>query len=196
MNKQITRNDIMPMEEYGRIRRDKAREISEHKRHRRVSVGPHATFYFESFDTMWRQVHEMLFVERGGEEQIDDELSAYNPLIPQGRELVATVMFEIDNPVQRHAVLAELGGVEETFFIRVGGETIEGESERDVDRTSADGKASSVQFVHFPFTDEQIARFRNPDTEVVVGVGHPKYSHMAAVAGPAREALAADFAAE
>ncbi len=194
MNRQITRNDIMPMEDYGRIRRDKAREISEHKRHRRVFVGPHATFYFESYETMWRQVHEMLFVERGGEEQIDDELSAYNPLIPQGRELIATVMFEIDNPVQRQAVLAKLGGVEETFFMRIGGETIEAESEQDVDRTSADGKASSVQFVHFAFTDEQVARFRNPDTDVVAGVSHPEYAHMAAITGSIREALAADFA--
>ncbi len=193
MNRHITRDDLMPIAEYGRVRREKAREIAEHKRHRRVHVGPHATFYFESFETMWRQVHEMLFVERGGEDQIDDELSAYNPLIPQGRELVGTVMFEIDNPVQRHAVLAELGGVEETFFMRVGGDTIEGESERDVDRTSAAGKASSVQFVHFAFTDEQVARFRDAETEVLVGVGHAKYPHMAAISGPTREALAGDF---
>jgi hypothetical protein len=194
MSRTITRADIMPMEEYSRIRRQKAREITEHKRHRRVSVGPHATFYFESYQTMWRQVHEMLFVERGGEEQIEDELSAYNPLIPNGRELVATVMFEIDNPVQRHAVLARLGGVEETFFIRVGGDTIDGVSERDVDRTTADGKASSVQFVHFPFTAEQIRRFRDSDTEVVVGVGHPEYAHMAVIPAATRDALAEDFA--
>jgi hypothetical protein len=194
MSRTITRADIMPMEEYGRIRRQKAREISEHKRHRRVAVGPHATFYFESYQTMWRQVHEMLFVEGGGEEQIEDELSAYNPLIPDGRELVATVMFEIDNPVQRHAVLARLGGVEETFFMRVGSDTIDGVSERDVDRTTADGKASSVQFVHFPFTPEQIERFRDPDTEVVVGMRHPEYAHMAVIGGATRKALAEDFA--
>ena len=194
MSRTITRADIMPMEEYSRIRRQKAREITEHKRHRRVSVGPHATFYFESYQTMWRQVHEMLFVERGGEEQIEDELSAYNPLIPNGRELVATVMFEIDNPVQRHAVLARLGGVEETFFIRVGGDTIDGVSERDVDRTNADGKASSVQFVHFAFTPEQIRHFRDPDSEVVVGARHPEYAHMAVIPAATRDALAEDFA--
>lgn len=194
MSKRITRDDIMPMAEYGKIRRQKAREIGEHKRPRRVAVGPHANFYFESYQTMWRQIHEMLYVERGGEEQIDDELSAYNPLIPNGRELVATVMFEIDNPVQRHAVLGELGGVEETFYLKVGEQRIEGESEKDVDRTTAEGKASSVQFVHFPFTDEQIRLFKDRSTEVVVGVGHPKYAHMAVISEETRQALAEDFA--
>ncbi len=77
----------------------------EAKRHRRLEVGPDCTFYFENFETMWNQVHEMLFIEKGGEAQIADELSAYNPLVPKGRELVATVMFEIDDPVRRAAFL-------------------------------------------------------------------------------------------
>lgn len=192
MAKRITRDDIMPMEEYAAIRRDKAREIAEIKRHRRLAIGPHATFYFESYDTMWRQIHEMLFVEKGGEAQMADELEAYNPLIPQGRELVATLMFEIDDPVRRRRVLGQLGGVEETVFIKVGDETIRGEAERDVDRSTDEGKASSVHFLHFPFTDEQVRRFRAGD-EIVAGIGHASYSHMAVVPDSVREALAGDF---
>jgi hypothetical protein len=82
--RRLTRADILPLDEYARIRRQRRAEISELKKRRRVEVGPFATFYFESFDTMWQQVHEMLYIEKGGEAQISDELSAYNPLIPQG----------------------------------------------------------------------------------------------------------------
>ena len=165
----------------------------EAKRHRRLEVGPDCTFYFENFETMWNQVHEMLFIEKGGEAQIADELSAYNPLVPKGRELVATVMFEIDDPVRRAAFLARLGGVEETAFLRLGGESIAGVPEADVDRTSAQGKASSVQFIHFKLTPEQIAKFKAPGAEIVVGFGHPEYGHMAVLPEAVRQALAEDF---
>src|SRR5690606_13913005 len=136
---EITRDDIMPLEAYLGIRREKRREVSGKKRNRRVAVGPYATFYFESYETMWFQVHEMLAIERGGEEQIADELEAYNPLVPKGRELVATVMFEIDDPVRRKAVLGKLGGVEETMTVTVDGEKIRARAEEDVDRTNAAG---------------------------------------------------------
>src|SRR5882762_3468567 len=91
----ITRADIMAMPEYGAIRGDQRRRMAEVKRLRRLDVGPYSTFYFENYDTMWHQIHEMLFVEKGGEAQIQDELEAFNPLIPNGDELVATVMFEV-----------------------------------------------------------------------------------------------------
>ena len=191
---EITRDDTLPMERYLAIRREKRAEMAELKRNRRVAVGPHATFYFESWDTMWYQVHEMLAIERGGEEQIDDELDAYNPLIPNGAELVATVMFEIDNPVQRKAVLGKLGGVEETMYLEIAGQRVMARPEEDVDRTTADGKASSVQFVHFGLTPEQVARFREPGTEVVIGVAHPEYGHMARIPEEVRAALAGDLA--
>ena len=106
--------------------RARASACAEIKKDRRLEVGPFATFYFECYDTMLHQVQEMLFIEKGGEEQIEDELAAYNPLIPQGSELVATVMFEIDDPVRRARVLGMLGGVEDKAFIRVGGDTIRG----------------------------------------------------------------------
>ncbi len=191
---EITRNDILPMDVYGGERKERRAKLTAVKKNRRLAVGPDATFYFENYETMWHQVHEMLYIERGGDEQIADELAAYNPMIPQGRELVATVMFEIPDQNRRRALLAKLGGVEETMFIEIDGETIDGVPEADVDRTTADGKASSVQFVHFPFTDQQVAKFRDPAARVVVGISHAAYSHMAIMPANIREALALDFA--
>ena len=191
--KHIAREDILSMEEYAAIRKDKAREITEIKRSRRMAVGPDATLYFESFDTMWRQVHEMLFIERGGDDQLEDELSAYNPLIPQGNELVATLMFEIDDRARRQRVLGQMGGVEETVELRLGHEVIPAHAETDVDRTTADGKASSVHFLHFPFMPGQIQRFRDGSEQVVLAITHPQYSHMAVMPDNVRQALAEDF---
>lgn len=189
----LTREDIMAMEEYARVRPERRRAIAEIKRNRRLAVGPDATFYFENFDTMWHQVHEMLFVERGGEAQIPGELEAYNPLIPKGRELVATIMFEIGDRTRRQQLLGKLGGVEETVSIGLDGETIAGVPETDMDRSIAGGKASSVQFVHFPFSPEQIKRFRTPGTRIVVAIEHPAYAHMAIMPENVRAALAQDF---
>lgn len=193
MKKAITRDDILPMESYAAERRELRRDLVEKKKFRRQEIGPVCTFYFENYQTMWAQVHEMLFIEKGGEEQIADELSAYNPLIPQGRELVATVMFEIDEPLRRRTFLSKLGGVEETAFFEVDGERIVGRPEDDVDRTTADGKASSVQFIHFHFTDEQVARFRAAGARVILGFDHPAYSHMTILPEEVRGALAQDF---
>lgn len=189
----LTRDDIMPAAEYTKVRRDKRREITELKRLRRVEVGPFATFYFENFTTMWQQVHEMLHIEKGGEEQIADELAAYNPLIPQGRELVATVMFEIEDPDRRARELARLGGIEHRAFIEIGGERLFGEADPTRENTSAEGKASSVQFLRFPFTPAQIAAFRAPAARAMVGFDHANYGHIAVLPEPVRAALAEDF---
>ncbi len=191
--REVTREDIWPMEVYAERRKELRRALVEAKKDRRVAVGPDATFYFESYETMWHQIHEMLFIEKGGEAQIADELAAYNPLVPGGAELVATAMFEIDDPERRGALLAKLGGVEETAFLEFAGETVTGVPEADVDRTSAAGKASSVQFIHFPFTPAQAEAFRTPGTEVVVGFGHPAYGHMAMRPETVRAALAEDL---
>lgn len=193
MQRRITEADILDPADYARMRADRRREVAAHKRHRRVEVGPYVTFYFESYQTMWLQVHEMLHIERGGKAQIPDELAAYNPLIPQGNELVATFMIEIDDAERRKRLLGGLGGIEETAFIRLGAEMVRGAPEQDADRTTAEGKASSVQFVHFPFTPAQIAVFRDPAVGAVLGLDHPNYSHMAVLAPAVREALAADF---
>ena len=148
----------MPVSEYAKVRKDRRQALVAAKRNRRLHVGPYATFHFENYDSMWHQVHEMLYIEKGGEAQIEDELRAYNPLIPNGSELIATVMFEIDDERQRRNFLAKLGGVEETAAFRFDGETVRGVPEADMDRTNAAGKASSVQFIHFPFTPGQIAK--------------------------------------
>ena len=194
MKRQITREDILPMAKYEAERRELRRDLVAKKKFRRQDVGPVCTFYFESYETMWAQVHEMLYIEKGGEAQIADELSADNPLIPQGRELVATVMFEIDDPQRRHTFLAKLGGIEETAFFEVNGERIVGKPEEDVDRTTADGKASSVQFIHFPFTDAQVEKFKVSGSRVILGFTHPQYAHMTILPEDVRSALAQDFA--
>lgn len=194
MKHQISREDLLPLDQYARERRDHGRRIAELKKHRRVSVGPDATFYFESFETMWFQIHEMLHIEKGGDEQVAGELEAYNPLVPNGRELVATMMIEIPDPERRAAVLAKLGGIEETATLTVDGETVSGIPEEDADRTNAAGKASSVQFIHFPFTDAQAAAFRKPGADIVLALSHPDYRHMAGLTEDIRAALSSDLA--
>jgi hypothetical protein len=191
---EIAKSDILPWAEYAKSRAEHRKRITAIKRNRRVEVGPFVTFYFESFDTMWLQVQEMLHIERGGDAQALEELAAYNPLVPKGAELVATFMIEIDDPLRRARVLAGLGGIEETAFIEVGAERVIGKAETDQDRTTADGKASSVQFVHFPFSEAQINAFRQPSARVILGFTHPNYSHMAVMSEATREALAGDFA--
>jgi hypothetical protein len=190
----IEASAILPLNEYVKVRAERRRQIAEIKKYRRVEVGPFATFYFESYDTMLHQVHEMLFIEKGGAEQIPGELAAYNPLIPQGSELVATVMFEIDDPLRRARVLASLGGVEQRAFIRIGNHTIRGLPADDQERSREDGKASSVQFVHFPFTPAEVAAFKSGEGDVIVGFDHPNYSHMAVMSPAVRKTLAGDFA--
>ena len=191
---EITRADILPMADYGKMRAERRKAVTQIKKNRRVAVGPYATFYFENYETMWHQVHEMLFIEKGGDPQITDELAAYNPLIPKGRELVATVMIEIPDEQRRREVLARLGGIENTMSITVGGERVAGVPEADIDRTTAAGKASSVQFVHFPFSPSAVAAFKKAGTRVTVEIEHPEYSHIAVLPEASREALAKDLA--
>jgi len=190
---QITRADVMAMDDFEKLRARKRKEIVALKRPRRIAIGPHATCYFESYDTMWWQIHEMLYIEKGGEEQIADELAAYNPLIPNGRELVATVMFEINDEERRHAFLAKLGGIEETMFLRFGEIEVLGVPEVDLDRTTESGKASSVQFIHFPFTDEQAEAFRESGGQTILGFEHAAYGHMTVIPEESRELLAGDL---
>jgi hypothetical protein len=189
----INASAIIPLEEYGKLRPERRKSMAEIKKHRRLEVGPFATFYFESYATMLHQVLEMLFIEKGGDAQLPDELAAYNPLIPQGSELVATVMFEIDDPLRRARVLGMLGGVENKAFLRVGGEMIRGVPEDDQDRSREDGKASSVQFIRLPFTRAQVAAFKSGAGDIVVGFDHENYGHMAVMPTAVRQALAHDF---
>ena len=189
----IERSDILSPETYAKERSERRAAITALKKNRRVAVGPYATFYFESYDTMFQQIHEMLYIEKGGEEQIADELAAYNPLIPKGDELVATLMFEIDDEVRRDKELRRLTGVEDHIYIDVGGLRVTAVPEGDVERTKSDGKTSSVHFLHFPFKLQEIEKFRDPATQVIIAIAHPNYGHMALLTPDTRAALAADF---
>ncbi len=189
----ITNGDLLAIEDYAARRRDLRKEAVAVKRHRRMDVGPNATFYFENYETMWHQIHEMLYIEKGGEDQIADELAAYNPLIPKGKELVATLMFEVDDEARRARLLAQLGGVENTITLTIGGHEVRAKPEVDVERTTDEGKASSVHFLHFSFTDEQIAAFRGSSDPVVLAINKEKYQHMAVMPDAVRGVLAADF---
>ena len=190
--REIQKTDIMPLDIYTKQRRELRKNIVEFKKNRRVSLGPYATFYFENYETMLAQVQEMLYIEKGGDEQLVDELVAYNPLIPNGKELTATLMFEIDNPVSRAAFLAKVGGIEEKVFMKVEGEKINAVPEEDVDRTSSEGKASSVQFIHFKFTDDQIKKFKST-SEIEIGIDHKEYSHTTKLTDATIKSLLSDF---
>ena len=154
-NKIVEKSDLVSPSLYAEKRTEFRKKLVEFKKNRRIALGPFATFYFENYETILGQIQEMLHIEKGGNEQLKDELTAYNPLIPQGRELVATLMFEIDNPVVRADFLGKVGGIEEKVYIKVENEKIIGVPESDIDRTSEEGKASSVQFIHFHFSNEQ-----------------------------------------
>ena len=142
---------------------------------------------------MLAQVQEMLYIEKGGDEQLKDELIAYNPLIPNGKELIATLMFEIDNPVSRAAFLSKVGGIEKNVFMKIDGEIVKAVPEEDVDRTSAEGKASSVQFIHFKFNDGQIEKFKSGLLNVEIGIDHQQYSHTTKLTDLSLKSLSADF---
>ena len=191
--KQIQKEDIIPLEIYTKQRKELRKTIVEFKKNRRVALGPYATFYFESYETMLAQIQEMLYIEKGGEEQLKDELAAYNPLVPNGKELTATLMFEIDNPISRSVFLGKVGGIEEKVFMKVDGELIKAVPEEDVDRTSSEGKASSVQFIHFKFNDQQIEKFKSNSIEILLGIDHVEYSHTTKLTDIVTKSLSADF---
>src|SRR5882757_6077080 len=192
--RKITSDDLLPLEQYETQRKSLKQNLIPMKKLRRIEVGPFATFYFENYATMWLQVQEMLRIEKGGEEQIAGELDAYNPLIPQGDELIATMMLEIEDAARRNAVLLTLGGIEETVFLEIGGDMIRATPTEYDDRTTADGKTSSVHWLRFKLTADQIAHFKNGTERVVLGLSHPHYGHMAVLSAEARTALAKDFA--
>jgi hypothetical protein len=191
--KQIEKKDLMPADIYAESRKQIRKDLVEFKVNRRIALGPYATFYFESFETMVGQVQEMLHIEKGGDEQLKDELIAYNPLVPNGKELVATLMFEIDNPLSRGAFLGKVGGIEEKIFMKIDNEEVKAIPENDVDRTSAEGKASSVQFIHFKFKDNQIAKFKSGSVNIELGIDHKEYSHTTKLTEDNLKSLSMDF---
>ncbi|MFL2676514.1 MAG: DUF3501 family protein [Alphaproteobacteria bacterium] len=190
---EIKEEDVIDIDRYISERAEIKKKISVLKENRRVPVGPHATFYFECYQTMIYQVQEMLYIERGGKEQLYDEIKAYNPLVPKGKELVATLMFEIDNEKKRKDFLNSVGGIEERIFIEIDKEKIFAKPEDDTERTSDDGKASSVHFIHFHFSKSQIESFINNDNNVIIGFDHKNYSHFSQLSKESKEELSNDF---
>jgi len=191
--KLIEKEDLIPADIYAKNRKQIRKDLVEFKKNRRIALGPYATFYFESFETMVAQVQEMLHIEKGGDEQLKDELIAYNPLVPNGKELTATLMFEIDNPLSRGAFLGKVGGIEEKIYMKIDNEEVKAVPETDVDRTSAEGKASSVQFIHFKFNDDQINKFKSGNTSIEIGIDHKEYAHTTKLTEDNVKSLTADF---
>ena len=191
--RQIEKKDLLPPDVYAKSRKQIRKDLVEFKKDRRIALGPYATFYFESFETMVAQVQEMLHIEKGGDEQLKDELTAYNPLVPNGKELIATLMFEIDNPVSRATFLGKVGGIEEKIFMKINNEVVKAVPEDDVDRTSTQGKASSVQFIHFKLNDEQITKFKSGTSIIEIGIEHKEYMHTTKLTESNIKSLLADF---
>ena len=192
-DKKINATDILDLTEYTKNRKSIRKNVVEMKKNRRVSLGPHAIFYFENFFTMKSQIEEMLYIEKGGEGQLKDELEAYNPMIPQGKELIATFMFEIDNPITRKNILSQLGRVEMEIFISLNGEKIYATPEADTERTDKHGKTSSVHFLHFYMNDNQISLFKDLKTEIILGTDHQNYLYGTTMSSEVQSALIEDL---
>ena len=191
--REVTKTDLMSLEEYSKKRTNFRKNILQIKKNRRVPVGPYATFYFENYETMLAQIQEMLYIEKGGDEQLKDELTAYNPLVPKGKEFVATLMFEIDNPVSRSDFLSKIGGIEKKIFIKIKNEKINATAEQDTERTSEEGKASSVHFLHFIFSNDQIKKIKNLDNEVELCIDHEFYNHKTTISNQIINSLNEDL---
>ena len=190
---EIKEEDVIDIDNYIKERNNIKKNISVIKKNRRIPVGPHATFYFECYQTMIYQIQEMLYIERGGKEQLKDEIKAYNPLVPKGKELVATLMFEIDNEKRRKDFLNSVGGIENKTFIKIGDKKVVAMPEDDTDRTSEDGKASSVHFLHFKFDEDLVKLFMKGDEDVIIGFDHPNYKHFSEISQASINELSNDF---
>lgn len=189
----IEPNDILDRETYRSKRKDLRSLMVSRKKNRRVDIGPYVTVYFENRQTILHQINEMVFIENGGDEQIREEIEAYKSLIPNGKELIVTLMVEIDNPIKRAEVLNNLGGIEQQIMFNLDGRNIKGEAELDVDRTTADGKASSVQFIHFNFSEHDIILFKNKNTDIRLEINHKNYQHSSGLRTDVIDELKEDF---
>lgn len=190
---EITKDDIISLEDYELIRKEKRQESILRKKFRRLAIGPHATIQFESWESMWLQIQEMLRIEKGGDEQLVDEMAAYNPMIPNGSEFTGTLMFEIDEEERRTAFLKTLGGVDKHIHVVIDGEKVTAEPEQDIDRTRSDGKASAVQFLHFPLSAEQVAKWKSMEGQAMIQIDHPNYGHAAIIGDECRRDMIRDL---
>lgn len=190
----LTRRDLYSLEQYAEHRADIRARVMAHKQNRKVHIGPSATLYFEDRQTIQYQIQEMLRVERifeaGG---IEEELEAYNPLIPDGSNWKATFMVEEADVERRRALLATLVGIEDLVWVRVDGyEPVYAIADEDLDRATA-GKTSSVHFMRFELGPERVAALKQ-GASLSMGIDHPGYRHQVEpVAAKVRDALLADL---
>jgi len=195
MSAVLTREDLYSLEEYARIRNDFRRRVMEHKRDRRVALGPHATLYFEDRITMQYQIQEMLRAERIFEQEgIEEELQAYNPLIPDGTNLKATLMLEYPDVEQRREALARLIGIEDQIWMQVEGfGKVTAIADEDLERDTEE-KTSSVHFLRFEFTHGMITALKS-GADLSVGSDHPALTEtVSPVPQAVRDSLVADLA--
>ena len=192
-NKPINKSDILNRDQYKAQRKNLREKMVLRKKNRRLDIGPYITIYFENRDTILHQINEMVYIENGGDEQVKDEILAYKSLIPNGKELVATLMVEIDSPKKRADFLGKMGGFEENLDVIVNSKVIKGNPESDVERTTAEGKASSVQFVHFEFDEESINEFKSTNKDVAITINHKDYKHSTIMNQETKDELSKDF---
>jgi len=190
---QLTRDDLYSLERYAQMRGDFRARVMAHKKRRRVPIGAHATLYFEDRLTIQYQIQEMLRVERIFEvEGIQDELDAYNPLIPDGSNWKATLMIEYGDEDERRDALARLRGVEDAVWVQVEGfDKVFAIADEDMEREDGT-KTSSVHFLRFELTAPMIAAVKS-GAGIGCGTDHPDYSYQAEVSAAVRESLAVDL---
>ncbi len=190
----LTREDLYSLEEYASARGDFRRRVMEHKKHRQIPIGPNATLYFEDRLTIQYQIQEMLRAERIFEpEGIAEELDAYNPLVPDGRNLKATFMLEYEDVAERRKALARLIGIEDRVWVQVEGfERVYAIADEDLERETED-KTSSVHFLRFELNHEMAGALKQ-GASLGVGIDHERYAHeVARVPEDVRASLAADL---
>ena len=190
----IARDSLLTLEAYAKERSAFRARVLAHKRNRIVHLGPHVTLLFEDELTIRYQIQEMLRIEKTFDESgIQQEVDAYNPLVPDGSNLKATMLLEYEDADARHAALAQLRGIEDHVFMRVAGfPVVRAVADEDLDREN-DDKTSAVHFVRFELTPAMIAAFK-ADTPVALSVDHPNYQAEVAMISPlVQETLASDF---
>jgi hypothetical protein len=190
----LTSQDLHSLEQYSALRSDYKREAVEHRRRRQIKLGQNMTLHFEDRVTVQYQIQEMLLIERTFSQQgIQDELDAYNPLIPTGTNLKATLTIEYSDPAVRATALSRLHGVEDRVYARVEGyKPVYAIADEDLDR-STDTKTSAVHFLRFEFTPDMIRSLQQDQAALTVGVDHAEYTHSARVYSIALQSLIADF---
>jgi hypothetical protein len=192
--RRLTRDDLYKLEDYAGNRADIRARVLAHKKNRKIHIGPVATLYFEDRQTIQYQIQEMLRVERIFEPAgIQEELDAYNPLIPDGSNWKATFMIEEPDVERRRELLALLIGIEDTVWVRVdGNEPVYAIADEDLERNTAE-KTSSVHFMRFELDDRMVADMK-AGASLSMGIDHRNYNYQVEpVATPVRDALRADL---